>query len=251
MNQIRLHKEVKAISALVLMSGSFGGFLVSDVKASSLISDVSQVSAVNTVNNETVTVESLDEALLAMKLTLEEVQANLSHTTRRIEKASLTSARKKLQSTIKALEWQRNNLIENKTKLDSIEDKVKENQLTVEANHLAIKRQVEERLNAQTQGLSGAKDQILAELEQTREELANEIEQLQMAIEDQGEIRADRLRALREAEMTIADMEKQHLSVIQSAEEELRKTRERLEHKLQEQSALNDKFKYYSRDSEN
>lgn len=251
MNQSYLNKEVISVSALLFLSGLSAEFLVSDVNASSLISNTTQTNSNTVTSDEAVTVQSLDEALLTMKLALEDVQANLSHTTRRIEKASLNSARKKLLGTIKALEWQRNNLIRNQAKLDQIEDKVKESSLTVEASRQVIKQQVEEHLNAQTEGLSGARDQILAELEQTREELANEIEQLQTAIEDQDEVRVDRLRALREAELTIADMEKRHLSAIQSAEAELKKTRERLEHKLQEQSALNDKFRHYSRSSEN
>ncbi|WP_262696380.1 hypothetical protein [Kordiimonas aquimaris] len=251
MNQSRLNRKVIAVSAILFTSGSLAGFLISGVSASSMVADVSQISSDTIANDEPVTVQSLDEALLAMKLALEDVQANLNHTTRRIDKASLNSARKKLLVTIKALEWQRNNLIENKTKLGQIEEKVKENHLTVEETRQAIKQQVEEHLNAQTEDLAGARDQILAELERTREELADEIEQLQMSIEEQNEMRVDRLNALREAEMTIADMEKQHLSAIQFAEEQLKRTRQKLEHKLQEQSALNDKFKHYSRSAEN
>ena len=232
------------------MCAALTGSLISNAHASSE-KKITKDQSAESIHDGSLSVKTLDDALVSMRQALDDVQANLDHTQRRIEKASLNAARKKLQGTIKALEWQRNNLVENRTKLSRIEDSVEEKRANVEVTRQTIHQQVVEQLNAQKEGISGARKQILAELEQTREELADEIEQLQTSIEDQDDIRADRLRALRDAEMTIADMEKHHLSAIESVEQELKRTRQRLEQKIQEQAAINDKFKYYSRRTEN
>lgn len=200
------------------------------------------------LTNTHLSLEAIELALAESKEALEEVEDNLQHTPRRIDKASLKAAKKKLIGTIRALEWQRTNLVNNQSRLFEIKADAEEKRVIVESQRRAIERQVVEEIVSKKQELEILRQQVLRELEQTREELAIEIQRLQTAINSyRSNQHAERLRALRSAELAISEMEQQHLSAIEATEAEIKKVQNELNDKLRKQSEIEDKFKLYSR----
>lgn len=199
------------------------------------------------VSDQHKSIAAIDIALEESRVALDDLEANLQHTPRRIDRASLKVAKKRLLGTIKALEWQRRNMLENNSKLNAMKASVDQKRTYVEAKRLAIEQEVVGKIVEKKEELGAVRQNLLTELEQTREVIAVEIQQLQTTINEYQSNRNNmRLKALREAELAVSEMEQRHLSAIDATEAELKKVREKLEHKLKEQAALDDRFKLYS-----
>ena len=86
-------------------------FVFQTAQADTIVDQQVDAKPVISMDEGGLSIAALDIALEEVKLALEDVELNLNHTARRIEKASLKSARSKLIDTTKALEWQRKNLM--------------------------------------------------------------------------------------------------------------------------------------------
>lgn len=177
-------------------------------------------------------IRALDKALEDVKAALEDVQLRFKYRSARLERLALTSARKKLLEAIETLEWQRQNLIEDTERLKNLEEAVTVKRQTVHNDREMTQKRYMENLNKQLAELSKTRTRLVEEFRVTQEGFAEEIEELQNEVQGDDKTRNVRLRALREAELAVADLEQYHLSAIAAAEEELMRNKKRLQEEL-------------------
>ena len=176
-------------------------------------------------------VSAIEKALDEVRSALGDVQKRLKASKKRSDKKALTAAKDSLEKAIEALEEQREIRGEHMAMV-SLDGAQRHRIIEIEREAV---REALEGLDEQAQELLESRTETLRELAEVRVELADEIADLQIEIGDGEDMHVIRLRALREAELAISDMEEHHLAAIKQAEAELKRARERLEKKLEKQ----------------
>lgn len=171
----------------------------------------------------------------AVEDALEEVHEALADVSERLEKAegrknkrALEAAKESLENAIEALEKQRENQLHARTTIE-FQPEIERRMIVLEREAV---RDALERLDEEAEELMESREEMLEGIEEMREEIAEEIEELTIEIEEGDDRHVIRLRALRDAELAVSQMEEHHLNAIRSAEKELKRARERLEKKL-------------------
>lgn len=171
----------------------------------------------------------------AVEKALQEVRDALADVSERLEKAkgrknrqALEAAKESLETAIEALELQRENGLHTRATIE-IHPDVERRMIVLEREAV---RDALERLDEEAEELNESRHEMLEGIEEMREEIAEEIEELTIEIEDGDDRHVIRLRALRDAELAVSQMEEHHLNALRSAEKELKRARERLERKL-------------------
>lgn len=171
---------------------------------------------------------AVEDALEEVREALQDVSERLEKAEGRQNKRALEAAKESLESAIEALETQRENELHTRATID-IHPDVERRMIVLEREAV---RDALERLDEEAEELMESREEVLEGIEEMREEIAEEIEELTIEIEEGDDRHVIRLRALRDAELAVSQMEEHHLSAIRSAEKELKRARERLEKKL-------------------
>lgn len=181
---------------------------------------------------------SIADALEEVREALEEIQERKKAAKRKADRQALEGAEKSLEAAIEALESQHMrgemavldmDLGGQVMRMESFPGP----RLMLEFERKVIEEAIEE-LDEQEEDLMDSRRDVVEELAEAREEIIQEIEELQEEADDDDDWHVSRLRALREAELAIAEMEEQHLAAIKQAEKELERARKRLEKRLEE-----------------
>ena len=93
--------------------------------------------------------------------------------------------------------------------------------------------------------LEDVRIELIEELSEAKDELREALDdiELEINIDEHGEVHELRIKALKEAKKNLEGMEERHLEAIKQAEESLKRTRAELERKLAEKKARADKKK--------
>lgn len=180
----------------------------------------------------------IEDALEDVRDALSEVKDRRKAAKNKRDKKALEAAETSLEKAIEALEKQKENGHPRVTAFnmdipgpDFDFSALTNRRLFLEFEREAIEDALEG-LDDEAESLVDSRQEMLEELAEAREEIAEEIQELEIEIEDGEDHQVIRLRALRDAELAIADMEGQHLAALKAAEKELKRARERLEKQL-------------------
>lgn len=183
---------------------------------------------------------AIEEALDDVRDALAEVQERQKATKNKSDKKALELAAESLEKAIEALEEQKE-MRQGAVTAFNIDipgpdfdfSALSDRRLFLEFEREALEEALEG-LDEQAEALIDSRQDMLEELAEAREELAEEISELQEEAEDGDDYHVARLRALRQAELSIAEMEEHHIAALKAAEKELKRTRKRLERQLKE-----------------
>lgn len=182
------------------------------------------------IRHEDSHVRAIEDALEEVREALRGVAERLENARGERDRETLEAAKESLERAIEALEEQR----ENRVYVHRIIDQRRDAERRMIRIERAAVRDALERLDDEAEELMESREEMLDGIEEMREELAEEIEDIQIEIEEGDDRHVVRLRALREAELAVSEMEEHHLAAIKAAEKELQRARARLEKKLRE-----------------
>lgn len=178
-------------------------------------------------------IEATEEAMEEVRSALNDVHAQYKKSKNKREKKALKQAASSLKSALKALELQKNSAGREMHAFRIHGELAERFAIEKEALQDAL-----ESLADRAEGLADMRATIHEDVLEMREELAEKLEDLREEIEieldaeDDENIRVIKLRALRSAEINVAEVEKQHLMALKSAEREIARARARLEAKI-------------------
>lgn len=167
--------------------------------------------------------EEQERALAEATAALAEVSKRLEKSRSKSEKAALKAAQKGLMAAIEALEERRTRHVvmgPSRVEIARIE---------AEAMEDALKE-----LEVREGELTTMRIELKDELAEAREEIEEALGELDIELDMDGDIRALRLKSLKTAEVSLEEMEKEHLEALKRAEKEIKRERERLEERLKE-----------------
>ncbi|NVJ70272.1 MAG: hypothetical protein HWE08_07965 [Alphaproteobacteria bacterium] len=174
--------------------------------------------------------EEQERARAEATAALAEVSKRLEKSRSKSEKAALKAAQKGLMAAIEALEERRTRHVvmgPSRVEIARIE---------AEAMEHALKE-----LEIREGELTTMRIELKDELAEAREEIEEALGELDIELDMDGDIRALRLKSLKTAEVSLEEMEKEHLEALKRAEKEIKRERERLEERLKERKEEADK----------
>ncbi len=170
-------------------------------------------------------IEKIEQAKESIESSLSKMQEKLSKAKNEYERQAINSAIESLNEAKISLDEQSALMVDIDQEFHSLSD------IHVEAITEALAE-----VNLSEEELIDVKVELMDELAEARieiQEALNDLD-LEFIVDEQGEFHELRVRALKQAELSLKGMEEKHIEALKRAEADLKRTREELERKLAE-----------------